>query len=489
MPINYKKILIWALSIPVVLIAIYMTMGTNAFILSVSVMVVALIAKGIIAEIYPQALVLVGGTVLLMLAAFLFPETELVKASTGSRFTDVFSSIRTVFSNSLTSLGLTIMVIAGFSRYMHEIGASKKLVEISVKPLGIIKSRYLLLGCCFILIQLLAMFLTSPAGLSLLLMSTLYPILRSVGCSKGAVAAVIASICINYGPAEVGTILIAELSKRDLFDVFLNSQVPVLVIVFPFIGVMHMIMQRYWDKKDAQSAGDSGQDMMAEDDKPTSGVPVYYALFPVMPLVILFVFSDLAQGMFPEGVKFKVDIISAMLMAFFLAFFVDFFRSLDVKVAAQKISFMFEQMGQSFVTIVSILICAQVLAEGLIKIGFINTLFSLLPAGEHTHLLIVLFFSLFIFISSVVLGSATTFNAFASLAAEMAQSGGVSVVKTLMSMYYSAGFGRAFSPIAGFIIAVSGLVGLKPYDLIKRNAVQLASGYVLTLTLNYLLVS
>ncbi|MCX8990493.1 hypothetical protein [Citrobacter portucalensis] len=89
----------------------------------------------------------------------------------------------------------------------------------------------------------------------------------------------------------------------------------------------------------------------------------------------------------------------------------------------------------------------------------------------------------------MILGSSTTFNAFASLAAEMASTGGVSVVKTLLSMYYSAGFGRAFSPIAGFIIAVSGLVGLKPYDLIKRNAVQLGLGYVLTLALNYIFIN
>ena len=41
------------------------------------------------------------------------------------------------------------------------------------------------------------------------------------------------------------------------------------------------------------------------------------------------------------------------------------------------------------------------------------------------------------------------------------------------------------SPIAGFIIAVSGLVGLKPYDLIKRNAVQLACGYALSLAITY----
>lgn len=489
MPVNFRKMIIWILSVPLVLLAVYFSLGVNAFILSVSVVTVALIARGIIADIYPQALVLVGGTVLLLLTAFLFPGTELVKVSTGSRFVDVFANIGTVFSSNLTSLGLIIMVIAGFSRYMQEIGASQKLVEITVKPMGMLKSRYILLGCCFILIQLLAMFLTSPAGLSLLLMSTLYPILRSVGCSKGAVAAVIACICINYGPAELGTIMIAELTENDLFDLFVTKQIPVLAIVFPFIGVMHMVMQRYWDRKEEQAGKTEEQDIPAETGGAVPGVPLYYALFPVLPLVILFVFSDLAQGMFPEDMKFKVGILPAILMSFFLAFFVDFARSLNVKIAAQKISFMFEQMGQSFMAIISILICAQVLVQGLIKIGFVDTLFQLLPAGEHTHLMIVLFFSLFIFICALIMGTSTTFLAFAPLAAEMAKSGGVSTVKTLLSMYYSAGFGRAFSPIAGFIIAVSGMVGLRPYDLIKRNAVQLASGYGLTLILNYFLVS
>ncbi|MCX8980741.1 C4-dicarboxylate transporter DcuC, partial [Citrobacter portucalensis] len=478
-----------AVGLPIILLAIYFSLGVNAFVLSVSIAIIALIAKGIMAEIYPQALVLIGGTILLLLAAFLFPNTALVKATSGSRFIDVFGSMGEVFSSSLTSLGLTIMVIAGFSRYMHEIGASKKLVEISVKPLGVIKSRYILLGFCFILIQVLALFLTSPAGLSLLLMSTLYPILRSLGCSKAAVAAVIASICVNYGPAEVGTILIAQLTNRDLFEIFVSSQLPVLVVVFPFIGIMHMVMQRYWDNRESVSSDNSGDELLEENISSESKTPMYYAILPVLPLVMLFVFSDLAKGILPEGVSFKVGIIPAILMSFFLAFAIDFIRSMNVKASAQKISFMFEQMGQSFITIVSILICAQVLAQGLIKIGFIDVLFTLLPTNEHTHLLIVLFFSIFVFISSMILGSSTTFNAFASLAAEMASTGGVSVVKTLLSMYYSAGFGRAFSPIAGFIIAVSGLVGLKPYDLIKRNAVQLGAGYVLTLALNYIFIN
>lgn len=485
---NYKNIYMFTIGIPVILAAVYFSFGLSAFCLSVSVVVIALIAKGILADIYPQAIILIGGIVLLLLAAFLFPHNPLVKITSGSKFIDVFSAIKSIFSSNMSGLGLTIMVIAGFSRYMQEIGASKELVGISVKPLGILKSKYIILGCCFVLIQVLAIAITSPAGLSLLLMSTLYPILRSIGCSKAAVASVIASICINYGPAEVGTILISELSKQDLFTLFLHVQLPVIAIVFPFIGILHVFMQKYWDNKDLKRADFKDDNYVQENDKMPSK-PKYYAIFPVLPLILLFGFSDIIQNLVPVEHRVKIDIVSALLISFFIAFAIEFIRSRNIKSSANQIKFLFEQMGTSFGVIVSIMLCAQVLAEGLIKIGFINILFSMLPGGSPSELVIVAFFSLFIFVSIMILGSSSTFNAFAPFAAEMAKTAGVSSTKVLMSMYYSAGFGRAFSPIAGFIIAVAGLVGLKPYDLIKRNSVQLACGYALTLTLNYFIAS
>lgn len=482
---SLKNLYLMVIGFPIILAGIYFSFGLSAFCLSISVFIVALIAKGILSDIYPQALILIGGIVLLLFAAFLLPGTPLVKATSGSKIIDIFLSIKTIFSNNMSGLGLIIMIIAGFSKYMQEIGASQKLVEISVKPLGILKSKYIVLGSCFVLIQILAISITSPAGLSLLLMSTLYPILRSIGCSKAGVAAVIASICINYGPAEVGTILISELAHQDLFTLFLHVQLPMVAIVFPFIGFLHVIMQRYWDNKENKIDDDAAE--FAKNVKEAEKKPLFYAIFPVLPLILLFLFSDIIQNMVPPEHRVKIDIVSALLITFFMAFFCELIRKRSIKNSANQIKYLFEEMGTSFGAIVSIMLCAQILAEGLIKIGFVNILFSFLPAGVHTELAIVIFFSAFIFISIVILGSSSTFNAFAPFAAEMAKTGGASATKVLLSMYYSAGFGRAFSPIAGFIIAVSGLVGLKPYDLIKRNAVQLACGYALTMVLNYVI--
>ncbi|QBH95044.1 hypothetical protein EKN56_00585 [Limnobaculum zhutongyuii] len=483
-----KSLFIWIISIPTILAFMYFCFGQKAFILSVSFTIIVLIGMGIMRKIYAQALVLVGGCILLLIAAFIFPEAAITSTSSGSKVIDVFVEIKSIFSKNIASLGLIIMVIAGFSRYMNDIGASGKLVEICVKPLGKLKSRYMLLGVCYIVMQLLALFISSPSGLALLMMSTLYPILRSIGCSKASVAAVIASgVCIDYGPSATGSILISEITDYDLFSFFIEKQVPVVWILFIFIGVMHMFVQAYWDKKEAVTSEDDS--LLAHQQTPSEEkVPYLFALLPIVPMILLFIFSSLVEEWLPESIRFKMDVITAMFISFFIAFICDFIRTLNIKSAAGKIAGLFDQMGQSFIMIVSILLCAQVLAQGMIKIGFIDTLFSFIPSGTHTHILVVLSFSILVFFSSIVLGTGSTFNAFAPLAAEVAKGAGVSVYKVLIPMHFSGSLGRSFSPIAGVTIAVAGLVGLTPFDIIKRNALQLGSAYILMLILTHFLV-
>ncbi|CAD5742025.1 anaerobic C4-dicarboxylate transporter DcuC [Escherichia coli] len=101
-----------------------------------------------------------------------------------------------------------------------------------------------LTGCCWI---------PSASGLGLLMMATMYPVLRSVGCSKESVAAIIASgVCIDFGPAASSMIVGAEVANVDLFGFFVYEQLPVAVFIIPIIAIMHMIMLRYWDNKYAE---------------------------------------------------------------------------------------------------------------------------------------------------------------------------------------------------------------------------------------------
>ncbi|VTR56128.1 Putative cryptic C4-dicarboxylate transporter DcuD [Serratia fonticola] len=232
--------------------------GDKPFILAITFLVIVLVCAGIAKKYYAQAVILTGGIILLIATVIAFPDVSITKAASGSKFIDIFIEIKVLFSDSISKLGLIIMVIAGFSRYMNDIGASAKLVGVCIKPLKRINAKYVLLGCCYILMQVLALFISSPSGLALLMLTTLYPVLRSIGCSKAAVASVIASgICIDYGPSATGSVLISELTGYDLFSFFVDKQVPIVAILFVVIGISHMVMQAYWDRKEAVNEDDS----------------------------------------------------------------------------------------------------------------------------------------------------------------------------------------------------------------------------------------
>lgn len=117
----------------------------------VTALVVYLLARGY----KPQPVLLLGGMLLLLLTASLdlnplLPENK----STQFKYFDIFQIFTDIMSSRLAGLGLTLMAIAGFSRYMEHVGASRALFAI-LKTIKTIKSPYLLLVISFLVTQIL----------------------------------------------------------------------------------------------------------------------------------------------------------------------------------------------------------------------------------------------------------------------------------------------------------------------------------------------
>ena len=146
----------------------------------VIVAVVYLLLKGY----YPQAALFIGGAVLL-LCTWIFDLGTLLDAKKTTHFAgfDIFKVFSDGFAGRISGLGLQLMAIGGFSRYMEHVGASSALFAVFEKPLKMIKSPYILLGASFLVSQVMAVFVPSHAGLAPLLMVTLYPILVRSGVS------------------------------------------------------------------------------------------------------------------------------------------------------------------------------------------------------------------------------------------------------------------------------------------------------------------
>ena len=95
---------------------------------SIALIVIVCVAYGILKKMYPTAVLMIAGLVLLICALMLNVEPGIVlKKSTGNAFFDIFKVIEGVFSTTLGGLGLNIMCMGGFAKYMDKLEAGRAL--------------------------------------------------------------------------------------------------------------------------------------------------------------------------------------------------------------------------------------------------------------------------------------------------------------------------------------------------------------------------
>lgn len=155
--------------------------------------------------------------------------------STGMWSFDIFELIRTLFANRLSGLGLNIMAVGGFARYMDKIGASNALVALTIRPLMLLKSPYIVMSACWVLGMFLGLAINSASGLAMLLMVTMFPILVALGVSRiSATAAIATTLCLDWSPSDTGTIFAAEIAGIDPVIYWHTFQIPIACAVIPW---------------------------------------------------------------------------------------------------------------------------------------------------------------------------------------------------------------------------------------------------------------
>lgn len=257
--------------------------------------VIAFIVYLLLKGWYPQAVLFLGGLILLSFTA-IFDWGTILGAKQTTHFVgfDIFKAFGTGFSSRIAGLGLTLMSIGGFSKYMEHVGASGALFAVFEKPLKMIHSPYILLGASFLVSQIMVVFVPSHAGLALLLMVTLYPILVRSGVSPMSALGVIGCAqFIDVGPGSGNAILAAQTAGIDVSEYFVHYQLPVFVTVTIVLVFVHMIVQRWWDKKEGWVFDPEKVKTLAGVKSAESGekVPRIYAILPILPLFLIIFFS------------------------------------------------------------------------------------------------------------------------------------------------------------------------------------------------------
>ncbi|PWC18814.1 C4-dicarboxylate transporter DcuC [Brenneria corticis] len=448
-------------------------------------MIVTLFAAFFIIKNYqPQTVLLLAGLSLLLITVIVFPEQSILygKAkSIGWVGGDIFAFVKESLTTQVAGIGLIIMAAGGFADYMDHIKASNSMVDMCIKPLQMIKAPYVILAIGYILSQLLHVAISSAAGLAMLLLVTFFPVLVRLGVSKAAAASMIGmSAFMDLGPAVGTANLAAKHAGMETAVYFAHYQLPVAIGVMLTVAILTFFTARYFDAKDGHVVVQEYHEETKNED--AARVPAFYAFLPVFPVVLVIVFSPLVVS------TIKVDVVTAMIIGTLLAFCCELLLKRDFKAACKGIQVFFKGMGSMFASIVSLLVCADVFAQGLQIIGAVDFIIHTVQTAGFGFGSMTVVMAILVGVTAALTGSGVAaFFSFSGLAPGIAAKFGENAVNMILPMQLMAGMGRSISPVAGVIIAVSKAGECSPFMIVRRTLIPALGGMVMMLTLNGLL--
>lgn len=404
--------------------------------------------------------------------------------SSGNIFLDPIFALVEQFKITLPGAGLIILTLGGYAAYMNKIGANEITVDALTRPLKKIKSAHILVPIVFLLGNFLSLVIPSASNLAIILLATLYPVLRSSGMSVLTSAGVIATTATII-PTPLGGDNVAIAEEFSKLPEFLNLNVAEYVFKYHaivsiptliFIAVVHYFWQKSQDKKNLNN----DEIIMSQETKKIQGgllFRIIYSLLPLFPIIILLVVYIL-QALF--GIKVKVTVEVATLCGFILAIICELITKKDNKKVLQETEEFFKGMGNSF-GIVILLVAASIFVAGLNSLGVIKALQESMTNLNGAGLGFVLPLILVGLTTLIVLlsGSGTAlFYAMIPLMAPLAYAAGISPIAVSIPMGLAGNLLRAVSPVSAVIVIVAASTNQNPFEIVKRTSVPMILGTV-----------
>jgi DcuC family C4-dicarboxylate transporter len=445
-----------------------------------SIQFIILAAYLLLKKYHPQAVLLICGLCMMGIALTFGFEIPELQTSTGFSFFDLFRKIQESMVGRASGVGLMIMTIGGFVAYLKKIGASEALVYISMQPLSVLKKYPYIASILVIPIgQLLFICTPSATGLGLLLVAFIYPVLVSLGVSKlTAVSVISACTVFDMGPASANTARAAELIGKNNMVYFIENQLTLTIPLTLLLMALYYFSNRYFDKKEHIEV------KVLKKEELKTNVPLIYALLPLLPLILLIVFSRFIQ-LFPNC-PIILDTTTAVFIALFVAFIFEWIRTKKMKEVFDSLKVFWEGMGKIFTSVITLIVAAEIFSSGLISLGFINGLVDISKHLGFGAIGIGILMTIVIFLTSILMGSGNaSFFSFGPLVPDIASRLNASASDMILPMQLSSSMGRATSPISGVVVAISEIAGVSSFDLAKRNFIPLGFAFIFMLVYHF----
>lgn len=456
----------------------------NLLMIFATLLSVGIVAYLVLKNYNPIFVFFVSGIVILITAFYLtgtpIPNTNRNPSEITflTNLLDSFGFITSTFKKNLAGVGLIIMSVAGFAAYMKHINASAKLAYLANKPLGKISNKYLVLSGTFVVGMALKIVISSYAGLLILLLACIYPVLIALGIRPITAASVLSLIALDYGPKDGNSINMADMvgEKDNVVGLFLDYQLYVVVAYVVVIALLIPLYYAYMDKRDRIKGINNESVEILEIVNPKC--PTFYILLPWLPIV--FLFSAYFIGI-------NLDVITANFISIALVFAIEFIRHRDARKLGEDMMVILRAMADIFITVVAIIIAAGIFAEGIKALGGIGIIADMVSnMGASAIILTITLLSFIVYFATVIMGSGiAAFNAFGRLAPDIATKLGIHPMVLVLPIEIASCLGRAASPISGGILVLAGYTKISPIALVKRSTPLLLVGMVVNIIVAY----
>ena len=412
--------------------------------------------------------------------------------SSGVTWLDPFKVVGDQFVSTLTSAGFIILILGGYTGYMSHIGANEVTVSVLAKPIAHIKSPYILVPITFLLGNLLSLVIPSASNLAIILMATLYPVLRQAGMSLLSAAAVIATTA-TIMPTPLGSdnvAIAAELAKTDMFsgltasDYVFRYHVLVSIPTLLVMALAHYFWQKFMDKRAGSDLTDGDVDLA--EVKAVEGGAHYrtvYAILPLLPIIMLLIVFAITST---TGAKINLSVELASILSFVIAIICELIRTRKGKETLAGTESFFKGMGGAM-PIVALLVAASVFVVGLKSIGLITELQNAMTGLSGSGMGFVLPLILVGLTALIVLlsGSGTAlFFAMVPLMVPLAAAAGINVLAVSIPMGLAGNLLRAVSPVSAVVMIVAGSIKKSPIDIVRRTSVPMIAGVIVMFILS-----
>lgn len=399
------------------------------------------------------------------------------------------------FTTTLSQAGFVILLLAGYSAYMSHIGANDITVSGLTSSMKGIKSVYILVPIVFLMANVLSLVVPSASNLAIILLATLYPVLRSTGMTRLTAAALIAtSATIIPTPLGSDNVAIANAlhlsTTQYVFSYHALISIPTLLLM--------AIIQYFWQKHEDKR---TGEELSYEEELSRYGlkeeqntqmkevkgkfVRFVYGILPLAPIIILiidFIFN-LAQGS-----TTTMSVQEVTLISWIIAIIIELITTRNAKQVLADTNVFVQGMGNAM-SIVVLLIAAQTYVQGLNATGIMsmiqNAMLHVNGSGILLPIIMVIFTAIIVILSGS--GIALIF-ALIPLIVPLAKSAGIAPQQLSVPIQLAANLLRAVSPVAAVVLIVSGATHVEPSQIIRRTFVPMLGGVVIMLILSFCLL-